>query len=76
MKGKIKWFKADKGYGFIAGEDNVDYFVHHTQLPKDKLQDKLNDQEVTFDAITGDRGPQAQSVKFTGNTVASEDDEE
>jgi CspA family cold shock protein len=62
MKGKVKFFNAVKGFGFIIGEDGKDYFVHETGLKKDaKLQE---DDEVTFDVEEGDRGPKAVNVGF------------
>ena len=61
MKGKIKWFNARKGYGFIIGEDGKEVFVHRTALPEGLA---LNDgDEVQFDVEASDRGPQAKNVK-------------
>ncbi|MBI4919362.1 cold shock domain-containing protein [archaeon] len=61
MKGKVKFFNELKGFGFIAGEDGKEYFVHKTGLGADvKLQE--ND-AVTFDTEEGDRGPKAVHVQ-------------
>ncbi|MBD3310669.1 cold-shock protein [Candidatus Woesearchaeota archaeon] len=60
MKGKVKFFNTMKGFGFIAGEDGKEYFVHQTGLQEGVvIQD--ND-EVTFDVEEGDRGPKAVNV--------------
>jgi len=61
MKGTVKFFNAMKGFGFIAGDDGNEYFVHQTALPEGvTLQE--ND-AVTFDVEEGDRGPKAVNVK-------------
>lgn len=62
MKGTVKWFNVQKGFGFIAGEDGKDYFVHGSQIPNNE-ELKEND-NVIFTAFEGDRGPQAQKVEF------------
>lgn len=65
MNGKIKWYKREKGFGFIVGEDGKDYFVHYTALPQD-MQDAREDDNlaVTFELKDTDRGPQAVDVVF------------
>ena len=65
MNGKIKWYKREKGYGFIVGEDGKDYFVHYTALPQD-MQDAREEDEmkVTFELKDTDRGPQAVDIVF------------
>ena len=60
MKGKVKFFNAGKGFGFISAEDGKDYFVHQSALKEGVV---LNDNdEVTFDVEQGDRGPRAVNV--------------
>lgn len=60
MKGKVKFFNTGKGFGFIAGEDGKEYFVHTSGL---KEGTTLNDNDdVTFDVEQGDRGPKAVNV--------------
>ena len=61
MKGTVKFFDSTKGYGFIAGEDGKEYFVHQSALEPGASLDE-ND-EVTFDVEQGDRGPKAANVK-------------
>jgi len=60
MKGKVKFFNADKGFGFITAEDGKDYFVHQTGL-KEGVTINEND-DVTFEVTEGDRGPKADKV--------------
>ena len=61
MKGTVKFFNHEKGYGFITGEDDQDVFVHQTSLEEGlKLQDE---EPVTFDVEQGDRGAKAVNVK-------------
>lgn len=65
MNGKIKWYRTEKGYGFIVGEDGKDYFVHHSALPEDMEDTREEDnQKVTFDLKKTERGPQAVDIKF------------
>jgi len=60
MKGTVKFYNFKKEFGFIAGEDGKDYFVHRTALkPGTKLRD--ND-KVEFDAEEADKGPRALNV--------------
>ena len=60
MKGNVKFFNASKGFGFIAGEDGKEYFVHQTGLAEGVV---LSDNDaVTFDVEEGDRGPKAVNV--------------
>ena len=60
MEGTVKFFNDMKGFGFIAGEDGKEYFVHQTGL-KDGATIREND-KVTFDVEEGDRGPKAANV--------------
>ncbi len=60
MKGKVKFFDEVKGFGFIAGEDGKEIFVHETGLKKGVTLHE--DDSVTFDVEEGDRGPKAVNV--------------
>ena len=61
MNGKVKFLNEGKGFGFIAGDDGKEYFVHLSAIPPGmKLQE--ND-AVTFDVTEGDRGPKAPKVQ-------------
>lgn len=60
MKGKTKFFNAVKGFGFIAGEDGKEYFVHSTGLaPGVSIREG---DTVTFEVEQGDKGPKAVKV--------------
>ena len=60
MKGTVKFFNRMKGFGFIAGEDGKEYFVHQSALQEGVI---LNENDaVTFDVEQGDRGPKAVNV--------------
>ena len=60
MKGTVKFFNQMKGFGFIAGEDGKEYFVHQSGL---KEGTTINENDaVTFDVVEGDRGPKAENV--------------
>ncbi len=61
--GKVKWFNAEKGYGFITGEDGKDIFVHYSSIQADGYRTLNENDNVTFDVIEGDRGQQASNVK-------------
>ena len=63
MKGKVKWFKAEKGYGFIEGEDGTDVFVHFSAINMDGYKVLEEGQSVEFDVIDGAKGPQAAEVR-------------
>ncbi len=62
MTGKVKWFNAEKGYGFIEREDGGDVFVHFTAIQADGYRTLEEGQTVEFDVVQGDRGEQATNV--------------
>ena len=61
--GKVKWISAEKGYGFIAREEGDDVFVHFSAIQSDGYKTLDEGQQVSFDIIEGERGPQAANVK-------------
>lgn len=63
MTGKVKWFNAEKGYGFIVPEDGKDVFVHFSSIVQDGYKSLEEGQVVEFDLEDGPRGPQAKNVK-------------
>lgn len=62
MHGKVKWFSAEKGYGFIEREDGGDVLVHFSAIQEDGFKSLAEGQEVEFDIVEGARGPQAANV--------------
>ena len=64
MTGTVKWFNAEKGFGFITGEDGKDVFAHFSQINKEGFKTLDEGQEVTFDVVEGDKGPQAENINI------------
>lgn len=62
MKGSVKWFNAEKGYGFIRVENGEDVFVHYSAIQGEGFKTLEEGQEVEFDVTQGNRGPQAANV--------------
>jgi CspA family cold shock protein len=62
MQGKVKWFNAEKGYGFIESESGGDVFVHFSAIQTEGFKSLDEGQEVEFDIVEGARGPQAANV--------------
>jgi CspA family cold shock protein len=60
--GKVKWFNSEKGYGFIQAEDGNDVFVHFSAIQGEGFKTLEEGQEVTFEVVEGNRGPQAANV--------------
>ena len=64
MKGKVKWFNDQKGYGFITPEDGSrDLFVHHSAILSDGFRTLAENQEVEFEVVQSEKGPKATNVK-------------
>lgn len=64
MTGKVKWFNAEKGFGFIvSNDDNKDYFVHYSGIAGEGYRSLEEGAEVTFDVTEGAKGKQATNVK-------------
>ena len=61
-KGTVKWFNAEKGYGFITGEDGADVFVHFSAINGEGFKSLEEGQAVTYDLTEGARGMQAANV--------------
>jgi cold shock protein len=62
-EGTVKWFNADKGYGFIAPDDGgADVFVHFSAIQSEGYRTLQENQRVEFQIGTGQRGPQAEAV--------------
>ena len=65
MVGKVKWFSAEKGYGFIEREDGGDVFVHFSAIQDEGFKTLAEGQSVEFEIVEGARGPQASNVVKT-----------
>jgi CspA family cold shock protein len=63
MVGKVKWFNAEKGFGFIEREDGDDVFVHFSAIQGNGFKTLEEGQEVEFEIVEGNRGPQAANVE-------------
>ena len=63
MTGKVKWFNAEKGYGFIEREDGGDVFVHFSAIQVEGYKTLEDGQTVEFDVVEGRRGEQAANVR-------------
>jgi CspA family cold shock protein len=62
MQGKVKWFNAEKGFGFIERDGGDDVFVHFSAIQTDGFKSLEEGQAVEFDIVEGARGPQAANV--------------
>lgn len=61
-RGKVKWFNENKGFGFIEREDGDDVFVHFSAIQGDGFKTLTEGQEVEFEVVEGEKGPQAKNV--------------
>lgn len=62
QQGTVKWFNAEKGYGFIQTEGGQDVFVHFSAIQGDGFKSLDEGQRVSFEVVEGNRGPQASNV--------------
>lgn len=62
MEGTVKWFNAEKGYGFITGNDGNDVFAHYSQIQKEGFKTLEEGEKVSFDVVSGPKGPQAENI--------------
>ena len=62
QEGIVKWFNADKGFGFISQENGDDVFVHFSAIQGDGFKSLEEGQRVTFEVVQGPKGPQAANV--------------
>jgi CspA family cold shock protein len=61
--GTVKWFNAEKGFGFIAVDGGQDVFVHYSAIQMDGYKSLEEGQRVTFEVVQGEKGPQADAVQ-------------
>ncbi len=63
LKGRVKWFNDQKGYGFITPDDGTpDVFVHHSAIKADGFKTLSENQSVEFEVMQSDKGPKAANV--------------
>ncbi|MHC1719278.1 MAG: cold shock domain-containing protein [Clostridiaceae bacterium] len=62
MNGTVKWFNAEKGFGFITGEDGKDVFSHFSQIKGNGYKSLEEGQDVSFDVVKGPKGLQAENI--------------
>ncbi|MDR7418881.1 MAG: cold-shock protein [Armatimonadota bacterium] len=63
-RGTVKWFSAEKGYGFITPDDgSKDVFVHHSAIQADGFRTLNEGEKVEYDVTQGQKGPQAANVR-------------
>jgi CspA family cold shock protein len=63
-QGTVKWFNADKGYGFVEVDGGKDVFVHYSAIQGDGYRSLDQGQRVEFEITQSDRGPQADTVRL------------
>ena len=62
VTGKVKWFNAEKGYGFITTDEGKDVFVHYSAIQTDGFKTLDEGEAVSFEVVQSDRGEQAANV--------------
>ena len=68
MKGTVKWFNNQKGYGFISDEQGNDVFVHYSGLSMDGFKSLEEGAAVEFDVVDGAKGPQGTFFQHKGRS--------
>ena len=63
MKGKVKWFNTEKGYGFISDENGKGVFVDYSHILQDGYKTLTEGEEVNFDVVESEKGIQARNVE-------------
>ena len=63
MNGTVKWFNAEKGFGFVTGEDGNDAFAHFSQIKSDGFKSLDENQKVSYDVVKGPKGLQAENIE-------------
>jgi len=67
ISGTVKWFNAQKGFGFIQRENGADVFVHHSAIQSDGYRELTEGEHVEFEVTQGPKGPQASNVIRSGH---------
>lgn len=71
VKGTVKWFNEEKGFGFIAGNNGQDYFVHWSDIVGNGFKRLNEGQQVGFDTEDSEKGPQAMNVFILEDTESA-----
>jgi CspA family cold shock protein len=66
VEGTVKWFNADKGFGFITQEEGNDVFVHYSAIQEDGFRSLDEGARVQFEIVAGPKGPAASKVTLLG----------
>ncbi|MEV0965501.1 cold-shock protein [Streptomyces sp. NPDC049910] len=61
-RGTVKWFNAEKGFGFIAQDGGPDVFAHYSNIAGNGYRELVEGETVTFDVTQGQKGPQAENI--------------
>lgn len=64
MNGTVKWFNAEKGFGFITTEEGTDVFAHFSQIQKEGFKTLEEGQSVRFDVVDSGKGLQAENIEI------------
>ncbi|EGS29921.1 MAG: cold-shock protein [Peptoniphilus sp. oral taxon 375] len=64
MNGTVKWFNAEKGFGFITTEEGTDVFAHFSQIQKEGFKTLEEGQSVRFDVVDSEKGLQAENIEI------------
>jgi CspA family cold shock protein len=67
VTGTVKWFNAQKGFGFIERQGGPDVFVHHSAIQSEGYRELAEGERVEFEIVQGPKGPQASNVIRLGN---------
>ncbi len=62
MNGTVKWFNAEKGFGFITTDEGNDVFAHFSHINMDGFKTLEEGEKVTFDVVQNEKGPQAENI--------------
>ena len=62
LTGTVKWFNAEKGFGFITTDEGTDVFAHYSQINQEGFKTLEEGEKVTFEVVEAEKGPQAENI--------------